>query len=138
MTTPVSGPGQFSKRTDTAVSNANQSLPNAGYGENKDYQEAKAAAPMAADSGTIANSFGQLFGNPAASVTGLDAESAQPNIPVTDGAALGPGAGTEAIAPPAQKDQRTISYLPVLEYLANLPGSSDMARAMVRQIKSQM
>jgi hypothetical protein len=139
MGTPVSGPGQFSKRTDTAVSNANTSLPNADYGENKDYQEQRQGAAMATDSGQISSNFSALFGNPSANVIGLNADSQMPDVPVTDGAALGPGRGTEALSSSqAQPNQYLASYLTALEFIANQPGSSDASRNLVRQIKSQL
>lgn len=138
MGTPVSGPGQFSQRTDTAVSNANTTLPDAQYGENRDFQEQRQAAPMAT-SGNIAQSFNSLFGNPASSVIGLGADSQMPDVPVTDGAALGPGQGPEALSSTqSQQSQYMASYLPALEFLANQPGSSDSARNLVRQLKSQL
>lgn len=138
MGTPVSGPGQFSQRTDKAVSNANTTLPNAQYGENKDFQEQRQAAPMAT-SGNIAQSFGSLFGNPGSSVVGLGADSQMPDVPVTDGAAMGPGQGTEALSSSqSSQNQYMASYLPALEFLANQPGSSDSARNLIRQLKSQL
>lgn len=136
MGTPVSGPGPFSQRTDKQPM---QALPNANYGENKDYQELQSGAPMAADSGTIAGSFNQLFGNPASSVTPLNADTTQPNTPVTDGAALGPGQGPEALSSTQSAQSNYMaSYLPALEFIANQPGSSDAARNLVRMLKSQI
>lgn len=144
MTTPA-GPGKFSERTDKAVGNANASLPNAQYGENKDYQEAKSAAPMAQDSGQAPSqdvtgmNFSDLFGNPADQVTPLDADTAHPNVPVTDGADAGPGAGSEVLSSSKQgNNSYTAAYLGALEFMANQPGSSDAARNLVRQLKSQM
>lgn len=136
MGTPVSGPGPFSQRTDKQPM---QALPNANYGENKDYQELQSGAPMAADSGTIAGGFNQLFGNPASSVVGLGADTTMPDVPVTDGAAQGPGQGPEAL-PSNQSAQSNYmaSYLPALEFIANQPGSSDAARNLVRMLKSQL
>jgi hypothetical protein len=138
MRTPVSGPGQFSQRTDKAVSAANNTLPNAQYGENADYQDLKASAPMA-NSGAIASSFNSLFGNPAQNVVGLNADSTMPNVPVTDGAAAGPGQGPEALSSSqGSQSQYAASYMVALEFLANQPGSSDAARNLVRQLKSQL
>lgn len=139
MSTPVSGPGQFSQRTDKAVSAANNTLPNAQYGENADYQDLKSSAPMANDSNTIASSFNSLFGNPSANVIGLNADTNMPDVPVTDGAAMGPGQGPEALSSSQQQsNQYLASYLPALEFLANQPGSSDAARNLVRSIKGQL
>lgn len=136
MGTPVSGPGQFSQRTDKQPM---QALPNANYGENKDYQEQQSGAPMAADSGHIAQSFGSLFGNPANGVVGLNADSTMPDVPVTDGASLGPGQGPEALSSSQNpQNQSAAAWLPALEFMANQPGSSESARNLVRQLKSQL
>jgi hypothetical protein len=138
MSTPVSGPGQFSKRTDKAVSEANRSLPNADYGEQAAYKEQMAAAPLPNTSMDVTGmNFNDLFGNAANNVIPIDAESAMPDIPVTDGAAAGPGQGSEAIQQ-KQADNYLASWIPALEFLVNQPGTSDAARNIVRQLKSQL
>lgn len=136
MSTPVSGPGQFSKRTDKAVGQANRSLPNADYGEQAAYQEQLSGAPMAQDQG--APDFASMFGNPAANVVGLGEDTTMPDVPVTDGADSGPGAGSE-ILPGGQPNPNLAklkAYLPALEYMAD-NGNSDAARNLVRQIQAQ-
>lgn len=138
MGTPVSGPGQFSQRTDKAVSNANSTLPDAAYGENKDYQEQKSGANMAQSPGGNAD-FASMFGNPAGSVVGLDQPSQEPNTPVTSGAAMGAGSGVEALGLPDQRSedlQKLVPYLPVLEFMANQPGASWAMRNQVRKAKA--
>lgn len=136
MGTPVSGPGQFSQRTDKAVSNANSALPNAQYGENADYQEQKAGAPMASGGMDI----GALMGSMAPEAIGLGEPSTMDGVPVTDGAALGPGAGPEVLGAPdgsAASDQMA-SWVVAMEWLANQPGTSDANRNMIRNMKSMM
>lgn len=134
----VSGPGKFSERTDKAVSAANNSLPNAGYGEQADYQDQKSGAQMGSTPGGNVD-FASLFGDPAGRVIGLDAPSGQSGTPVTDGAAMGPGAGMEALG---LDDQRKVDlegltpYLPVLEFMANQPGASWAMRNVVRKVKA--
>jgi hypothetical protein len=139
MGTPVSGPGPYSKRTDTAVSNANNSLPNAKYGEAAAYEEQRTGAPVAKSEGVPQINLADMFAGMGQNVTPLSAESAQPDVPVTDGAAMGPGAGLDALgtAPPDPAVQRQAMYLPVWEFLANQPGSGDSARNLIRQIKAQ-
>lgn len=139
MGTPVSGPGAYSKRTDTAVSNANNSLPNAGYGEAKAYEEQRTGAPVAQSGGAPAISLADMFQGMGQDVVPLGADSTQPDVPVTDGASAGPGAGLEALGSGAPDPglQRQKMYLPVWEFLANQPGSSDSARNLIRQIKAQ-
>lgn len=133
----VSGPGQFSKRTDTQ---GKQALPDAQYGENKDYQEQQSGAKQAASPGGNVD-FASLFGNPADKVTPLSAPSTQPQTAVTDGAALGAGAGTEALGLPDQSAedlQKLVPYMPVLEYMANQQGASWAMRNVVRKVKAMM
>jgi hypothetical protein len=138
MGTPVSGPGQFSQRTDKAVSNANSTLPDAQYGENRDYQEQKAAGPMASSPGGM--DIGSLMGSMAPSAVGFGEPSAQPDTPVTDGAALGAGAGMEAIASPdaSAEGAQMKSWIVAMEWLANQPGTSDANRNMIRNMKTML
>lgn len=137
MGTPVSGPGQFSQRTDKAVSAANTTLPNAGYGEQADYQDLRSSAQMSQSGGGM--DFNSLFGNAAGNVIGFGEDTQMPDVPVTDGAAAGPGAGPEALSSTSAEDpslQTLKAWMPVLTFMANRPGSSDSARNLVRQLKS--
>src|SRR5882762_10278419 len=135
MGTPTPGPGQFSERTDKAVGAANASLPNAQYGENRDYQDQKSSAKMASGGAGGVNLSG-ISSDAAANVIGFGEPTGQPGTPVTDGAALGAGAGTEALSssqPPV--NNYASAYLPALIFMANQPGSSDSARNLVRPIQ---
>lgn len=132
MAIPVSGPGKFSQRTDRQPM---QNLPNPDYGEGKAYKQLEQGAPMSASPSLPPGvDFASLFGNPADRVIPLSAPSQQPNTPVTDGAALGPGAGAPAPINNEQS-QRLLSYMPFLEWMANQPGTSDSARNLIRQMK---
>ena len=134
----VSGPGQFSQRTDKAVSNANATLPNAQYGENSDYQDQKSGAAMAKQPGGNVD-LSSVLGDAAANVIPINSPTQQPGVPVTDGAATGAGRGVDALGLPDQKIQDLQSlqpYLPVLEFMANQPGASWAMRNVVRQVKS--
>lgn len=138
MGTPVSGPGQFSKRTDKAVENANQSLPNAGYGEAKAYQEQKQGADMASGGNP---DFAAMFGDAASRVVPMNAPTNQPDVPVTNGAAAGAGAGMDVLGLQDQQkvDLQSIApYLPVMEFMANQPGASWAMRNRLRELKGQM
>lgn len=139
MGTPVSGPGQFSQRTDKAVGAANNSLPNAGYGEQKDYQEQKAGAPMATGGG--GGDFASMFGDPAGRVVGLGEPTTQAGVPVTAGASAGAGPGMEALGLADQQQvdlEALIPYLPVMEFMANQPGASWAMRNRIREVKGLM
>ena len=122
---PVSGPGPMSKRTDGGPQPM-RDLPDAAYGEQKDFQEIQSGAPMqgAPDMGAM---FGGGGGMP--SITPLGAPSARPDEPVTAGSPSGPGVGPEAIGmgltnkAQNEVDARQIArYLPSLERAANQPG----------------
>ena len=76
-------------------------------------------------------------------ITPLSAYTESPNVPVTDGAALGDGAGMEALNLPGTSDtdadkQRLLSYLPALEVAAESPTSSQAFRNYVRLIKANL
>lgn len=137
MTTP-SGPGQFSQRTDKAVYNANQSLPNAGYGENKDYQEIKSGAPMGGAE-PAPMSIQQMFQGLGQDVIPLDAESQWPDVPVTDGADAGEGRGSEVLGQGANTGPGQFeAWMPAYLWMADRPYTSDAARNLVRKLKSEM
>ena len=139
MGTPTSGPGKFSQRTDKAVGNANSTLPNANYGENADYQDQKSAAPMAASPGAPMD-IGSLMGSMRPDAVGLGEPTSQPDVPVTDGADAGPGAGSEVLTPPPDDpaNARNSSWMAALIYMADQPNSSDSSRNMVRALKSNL
>ena len=136
----VAGPGQFSKRTDKAVAQANRSLPNAGYGEQQEYQTQESGAKMAQapDGGGV--NFGDLFGDASSRVIPFGDPTTQPDTPVTAGAASGPGAGPEALNLPDQQSedlQKLQNWMPVLEFMANQPGASWAMRNVIRQVKGK-
>lgn len=136
MGTPTPGPGKFSQRTDKAVSEANRSLPNAGYGEQATYQADQQGLQSQAPSAP-APDLSTMLGSP--NVTGLGEDTTQPETPVTDGAASGPGAGPEVLSSSqagGPNMDKLKAYLPALEYMAD-SGNSDAARNLVRQIQSQ-
>jgi len=137
MGTPTPGPGKFSQRTDKAVSEANRDLPNAGYGEQAQYQADQQGLQSQAPSAP-APDLQSMFGGAGANVTGLGEDTTQPDVPVTDGAASGAGAGPEVLSstqPSGQMDKLK-AYLPALMYMAD-SGNSDAARNLVRQIQAQ-
>ena len=140
MGTPTPGPGKFSQRTDKAVSEANRSLPNAGYGEQQEYQTQKDDAKMTTQPDVTGMNFSDLFGDASSRVTPFGSPTTQPGTPVTAGAASGPGAGTDALNLPDQQseDLQTLQgWMPVLEFRATQPGASWAMRNVIRQVKGQ-
>lgn len=136
----VSGPGQFSKRTDKAVGEANRNLPDAGYGEQAQYQAAQEGMQKPQQVDVTGMNFNDLFGDAASRVIPLGAPTGQPDVPVTSGAASGAGPGEEALNLSDQRSedlQRLNDKMPFLEFMANQPGASWAMRNYLRQLKGQ-
>ena len=73
----------------------------------------------------------------------INAPTAQPSTPITDGAKIGLGAGNEALNLPSTQDndvekQRLLSYLPALEAAAQSPNSSQAFRNYVRILRANL
>lgn len=146
----ASGPGALSKRTDGGPQAA-VDLPNAAYGEGKEFATAESGAPMAGrmpmPSGPTPSAGGAPTPQtaPPMDVTHFGSPTENPDEPVTAGAPIGPGVGPEAMGliPMDQqiqgKDLELMkAYLPYLEWVANQPGASAASKAYVRQIKVMM
>ncbi|MGK5530851.1 hypothetical protein [Streptomyces sp. URMC 129] len=135
---PVSGPGPLSQRTDGPQGGQPVRVPTGGgYGEGQELRQLQQGAPLGATEGGEAAAAGvpiDLSG-----LTGFGEPTGSPDVPVTAGAALGAGPGTEALGLSQQPDEdmRTlIGYLPALEHMANR-GGSKAARNLVRYIKGR-
>jgi hypothetical protein len=110
-----------------------------GYGQGQATMQQQQAAPMAGN--VTAPLMNPIDSMP--QVTPLTAPTEQPDVPVTDGAALGAGAGTEALMLPTSTDtdsdkQRLLSYLPALEVAAQSPNSSQAFRNYVRILRANL
>lgn len=139
---PVSGPGSLSKRTDGGPADSKQAIrvPTGGaYGDASALQQTEQGAAMGASTGgDQAPPASLLAGLSIPAGPGFGAPSQAPGVPVTDGAASGPGAGPEALGIPGQQDQdmqQLLAYLPVLEAKANQQGASSAMRNAIRAIK---
>lgn len=119
---PVSGPGALSQRTDVQ---APMPMTGGAYGESQYMDEIQSGADMFADP-------------MGAAPTPLLAPSQRPDLPVTDGAAIGPGRGVEAVrGDEALAEVRGISpYLPMMEKMAARPDSPRAFRALVQYVKA--
>lgn len=142
---PVSGPGALSRRTDGGPGNAKQPIrvPTGGaYGDATSLQQTQQAAPLAASpGGDQPPPGGLLSGLNLPPGVSLGEGTTQPDVPVTDGAASGAGAGPEALNLPNQEQQdiqQQLKYLPVYEHMANQVGASAAMRNLVRDLKGHM
>lgn len=110
-----------------------------GYGQGQATMQQQQAAPMAGN--VTAPLMNPIDSMP--QVTPITAPTEQPDVPVTDGAVLGAGAGTEALMLPTSTDtdsdkQRLLSYLPALEVAAQSPNSSQAFRNYVRILRANL
>jgi len=127
----VSGPGRFSKRTDTP--------PSAYYGEGVETAAISSGAEKAKTRG-IADNVG---GRPAQAPVSLGAPTERPQEPITTGVDVGPGAGSEALMmsqPPDDTNFRASikEYLPVLTYISGLSNTSPETRKAIRQLVDEL
>jgi hypothetical protein len=129
-----SGPGKFAKRTDRQKA---RQLPNAQYGEQQDFQNIQAAAPMAKTAQAPAPR------NPMADIIPLNAPTRRPNEPVTAGVDAGPGPGREILGLKSPIDSevedltKLAKYMPLLVQFADSTQSSGTMKAFIRYLRSQ-
>lgn len=140
----VSGPGALSQRTDggPGAKMAAVQLPDAGYGEQKNFQDIQSGAPIAKAGSATGTNVGP---EPTVAPPPLDAPSARPGEPVTHGADAGAGLGSESLGvfDPSQMAANDVEYL--MRYLPQLQYSVDMTPdaprstvALVRYLRSQV
>ena len=109
------------------------------YGQGQAMMAQQQAAPMAA--ARPAPIMNPIDSFPAPMP--LSSPSEFPDVPITDGAAMGAGAGMEALTMPQAQDndvekQRLLSYLPALEAAAQSPNSSQAFRNYVRILRANL
>jgi len=124
----VSGPGALSARTDGVPTMA---LPDAAYGEQKQFKAEQAGAPMA-------NGQQQPAAPP--QFTPINAPTGRPGEPVTAGVDIGAGPGSSVLGmkPPLESDLASLMpYLPELEFAANRNPNATTTRALVRMLKAR-
>lgn len=120
---PVSGPGALSQRTDGQPA---MQLPDAAYGEQAEFQAIQGGAPMALEAGPPPP-------------PGLLQPTQRPDEPVTSGAALGPGAGPEAVmdSDAALREMSGLDrYMPMMEKMASRDDAPRAFRALVQYVKA--
>lgn len=132
----TSGPGKLSRRTDGTPT---MDLTDAAYGENKDFREIQAGAPMGSGG---SGSAPQGAGLDLSSFTGLGEPSTMPDSPVTDGAEYGAGAGQEALNlsnfdPDREDAQYLAKYLPTLIRIAESDDTPPGTKRYIRSIISR-
>lgn len=131
----VSGPGSMSQRTDGRTQ-APKQMDSQYYGDAKDMQQIQQGAPMAATAPVPSPTAAAAQQMP--QMTPFGAASQQPDVPTTDGAAVGPGAGPEALGlqqDTSQQAARQIApLLPVMIRVANGPYGSPELKQYIRAV----
>lgn len=128
--TQVAGPGKLTKRTDLPQKQGMKNIPDAAYGEQKDFMDIQGGAPMA-----------KTQNQP--SVVPLFAETMRPNEPITAGVNIGPGPGREILNLPSPTSSqledltKMSKYLPLLSLYADSPDSTGTMKAFVKYLRSQ-
>lgn len=127
---PVSGPGALSRRTDGGPGQPVRELPDAAYGEAREFREQQQGAPLAGAEGTPQR--GQPI-DPSG-LTTMAEPSQFPEMPVTAGA-VDPSAPQE----PSENDILQIrTYFPVMKVLASRDNASQASKQLVRQLEARM
>lgn len=121
---PVSGPGKFSGRTDGQTARA---LPDAGYGEQAEFQEMQGGAPMSDTSGVPAPDGGLMAGAPPLP-TRFDAPTEMPDTSVTTPFEMGGGDGLDSLG-------RAKQYLPLIAPWVDRDDVPDEVRALYRYVR---
>ena len=117
---PMSPPGALSQRTDMQPA---MNMPDAAYGEQAAFQDIQGGAPMA----------GGMMPPP-----DMFSGTQRPDVPVTDGADFGEGAGSTALpqSNTFDADNAMIAkYLPQFEKMAMAEGTPDSFRMFVKHLR---
>lgn len=131
------GPGKFSTRPDQLT------LPSSSYGEGVQTAAIKAGAPLARTvdvRGTTPAEIRQAASQ--GPVTPLYAPTQRPDEPITQGIAMGPGAGPEILGMNQVNMDRDkdflAKYIPMLQTMAASPDASESFRIFVRSVQSSL
>ena len=115
------------------------------YGERQETVQAQQAAPLANTQGRMDAATALSQASPAPMLGGGDMllqPTGYPDEPVTAGMPMGPGPGMDSNLPvftPQQQDVAGMArYLPMLETLADEPGSSIALRNWVRRMRGSL
>lgn len=121
-------PGPMSNRSDLPPGQGAKKLPNAAYGEQKQFQAEQSGARMA---------------KAGPNIIPLGAPTNRPMEPVTAGVDAGPGPGSEILGlkTPVDTQLQDLSvlakYMPLMERFADSPESSGTTKAFIKYLRSQ-
>lgn len=118
------------------------------YGEGADFMDLQSMAPMEAAQAAPSSAGARREVTRAAEASPLvplHAPSQMPNTPVTDGAAMGPGAGPESLGLNMADEMQNkafanqiAQYMPVLMQVAASPNASAETRDVIRRLRNML
>lgn len=140
---PSSGPGALSRRTDGGPAQPMRELPNAEYGAGKEFRELQQGAPLPQGAPTAPQPPAPMpatagGGQP---VVPFNAPTTRPGEPVTSGADMGAGPGSDALGLPNPQELDLAamrSRMPALELLAGHPGTDKTVRNAIRRLRGML
>jgi hypothetical protein len=130
----VSGPGKYSVRTD------NLTMGSTSYGEGVETSAIQSGAPLSKTPNQRPMPANEVRAAATqAPVIGLYDPTSRPNEPVTNGADVGPGLGSDSLmmAKPADDSEFRMNIegsKSVLAYIADLPNTSPETRAAIKEL----
>lgn len=130
---PVSGPGQYSRRTDGKQ--PVMDLTGGAYGDAQDFRNIEQAAPMAQSAPTPSGGGAPAPAPPPSAVIPFGAGTQNPNEPVTSGAASGPGPGMASLGLSSPVTGNWQTARDVVTSLASNPAASPATRALAARIQ---
>lgn len=131
----VSGPGALSKRTDGQPI---RDVSGGAYGDRQELRGLQQAAPLASTGAAPGSTGAASGGIDPSQLIGLGEPTAQPETPVTAGAASGAGPGLEALGLPSdpkrEEAQALGKYLPLMIRIADRDDATPAFRQYVREL----
>lgn len=127
-------PGALSQRTDGGPSQPIRTLPNAQYGQNKEFVQLQQAAPLAADAPPGAASQAGPAGPQMPTPQPLTAGTVMPDQPVTHGSDFGPGADSSILQGGSPVVAQYQNAKDMVSQLAASPSASPALRQLAAAI----
>lgn len=136
---PVSGPGRLARRTDRSPSQKIRELPDAAYGDAKEFNDLQKQAPLQnSPQPTALGAPGTAPGKmPLSSVIPLNAPTQRPDEPVTAGSNFGPGPGPEALGNATGQAADYSSARSTLQSIASASNNPEAA-ALLKMLQSRL
>lgn len=130
----VSGPGALSQRTDQPTVEQLTALSSGKYGETAQLQADASGAPVAPQNHAGNQALAAAIGGQPS----FGAPTAQPGVPVTNGAQYGPGVGPEALQAndPTRQEAQQLAQSGVLKVMMQVADSDDATDSFRQYVRT--